>query len=93
MSSSPIRKNDYPYLGCKILNGQTTEHDWIDIIETKNLPFVINPKKGYFVTANNRIVPDNSKYDIGATQISTARANRITEIITNKIKKGEKFDI
>ena len=28
LSASPQRKNDHPYLGCRILDGTTTEHDW-----------------------------------------------------------------
>merc|ERR1711871_735910 len=49
MTSSPVRKNEYPYLGCRVLDGTTTDHDHIDIVDFKNLPFVMNPKKGYFV--------------------------------------------
>ena len=29
------------------------------------------------MTANNRIVPENSKYDIGATMLSTGRSLRL----------------
>ena len=33
LSASPIRKNWYPYLGCGILDGTTTFHDWEGIAE------------------------------------------------------------
>lgn len=33
LSSSPIRKNEYPYLGCRVLDGTTSEHDWEGIVD------------------------------------------------------------
>jgi penicillin amidase len=67
-STAPQRKNDYPYLGCRVLDGSTSKHDWLESpVPMKDLPFILNPKKGYFVTANNRIVPENSKLHAGAT--------------------------
>lgn len=92
LSSSPERKNEFPYLGCRILDGTTTEHDWEGLTNMKNLPYGLNPKKGFYVTANNRIVPENSKFDLGAAMVSTSRANRITELIDEGIKNGKKFD-
>lgn len=92
LSPAPKRKNDYPYLGTSVLDGQTTKHDWEGSVDLKHLPFHINPEKGYFVTANQRVVPENSKFDFGATMGSTARALRITELIENKLAEGHKFD-
>lgn len=81
LSSSPKRKNEYPYLGCRIIDGKTSENDWEGLVKFKNLPISLNPKKGYYITANNRIVPDSSRYDIGATMLSTGRSLRLQEII------------
>lgn len=92
LSTSPIRGNEYPYLGCRVLDGSISKHDWEDITDITALPFVLNPKKGYFVTANNRVVPENSKFDIGATMTSTSRANRLIELIEDGIKQGKKFN-
>ena len=50
----PIRNQDKPYTGCKVLDGTTTEDDWMGYVKPKDLPRIINPKKGYIVTANNR---------------------------------------
>lgn len=91
LSPSPIRKNWYPYLGMNIIDGSTSKHDWEGITDLKNLPLVINPEKGYFISANNRIVPENSKYDFGAESISTTRGLRIREMIEEGIKDGKKF--
>ena len=70
----PKRKNNTPYSGCRILDGSNTENDWDGYHSTKDMPRVSNPKKGFIVTANNRIVPDHVKNDIGATLTSTIRA-------------------
>jgi acyl-homoserine lactone acylase PvdQ len=53
-NNAPIRKNPAPYTGCKVLDGTTSANDWVGYIAPKDLPRVINPKKGYIVTANNR---------------------------------------
>eukprot|EP00347_Sterkiella_histriomuscorum_P007762 403347656 len=89
----PKRKNNTPYSGCRILDGSNTENDWDGYHSTKDMPRVSNPKKGFIVTANNRIVPDHVKNDIGATLTSTIRAQRITELIQSDIDRGHKFDI
>lgn len=91
LSASPVRKNEYPYLGCHVIDGTNTDHDWEGIVDINTLPMGFNPKKGFYVTANNRVVPENSKYDLGAAMIATARANRITELITNGIKEDKKI--
>lgn len=54
----------------------------------KELPKVINPKKGFVVTANNRPVSDHAINDFGATTTSTSRAQRITELIKSGIDRG-----
>ena len=28
LSASPERKNEYPYLGCHVIDGTNTDHDW-----------------------------------------------------------------
>jgi penicillin amidase len=91
LTASPIRKNAYPYLSCRVLDGTSSAHDWEGLLDASVTPFVVNPKKGYIITANNRIVPENSKFDIGATRTNTARFLRIDEIIRNKLELGHKF--
>lgn len=49
-------------------------YDWIGLVPTRDLPRVINPKKGFIVTANNRQMPDTVARDYGATITSTIRA-------------------
>lgn len=92
LSSQPKRKGDYPFLGCTMFDGTTSKHDWDGLVDLQHLPFVLNPKKGYFATANQRVVPEKSKFDFGASMISTARSRRIDELLQQGIAKGKKFD-
>ena len=88
----PIRKSQKPYTGCRVLDGTKSDDDWIGYVKPRDLPRVINPKKGFIVTANNRQMPDNVKQDYGATIASTTRAQRITELIEKGINENHKFD-
>lgn len=73
-ATMPIRNNSNLYAGCRVLDGTNTEHDWLGYHSNDKLPRVMNPKKGYIVTANNRQVPEHFHTDIGATVTSTTRA-------------------
>jgi penicillin G amidase len=50
----PIRKNLKPYAGCRVHDGTKSDNDWIGFVKPKDLPRIVNPKKGFIVTANNR---------------------------------------
>ena len=76
-----------------IIDGSTTKHEWVGRLQVKDLPFAMNPKKGYFLSANNRIVPDHSKFDVGAESISNTRGLRIRELLEEGIKGGKKFEV
>jgi acyl-homoserine lactone acylase PvdQ len=93
LSASPIRKNDYPYLGSRVLDGTSTVHDWEGIASIKDMPYYINPDSGYFHTSNARNVPENSKYEYGAGVTNSIRNLRIDEILSQGIAKGHKFDL
>jgi acyl-homoserine lactone acylase PvdQ len=74
MATAPIRRNKRPYSGCFVQDGSKSENDWEGFIKTKDLPKLKNPSKGYIVSANNRLAPDNVKLDLGNAITSTARA-------------------
>jgi acyl-homoserine lactone acylase PvdQ len=93
VSSIPIRKNHHPLLGCRVLDGTTSMHDWEGYGDFSNLPFHINTDKGFYVTSNQRQYPDTARDDIGATHGSTARAQRLHHFIASKIKEGHKFSV
>lgn len=54
LASAPDRKSKIPYIGSRILNGQTTKYDWNGLLPASKYPRSFNPEKGYVVTANNR---------------------------------------
>lgn len=66
LSSSPVRKTQtYPYVAERVLDGRVSHYDWISTLPFDQVPFIINPASGFFTTANHRITPENSKYDVG----------------------------
>jgi len=67
LASCPKRQNGYPFLGASVFDGAKSQYDWEGFTKIDEYPFVMNPDKGYFVSANNRIVPENSKFDHGAS--------------------------
>lgn len=88
----PRRKDQSPYLGCRVLNGRTSAYDWSgNLVPLRELPRSINPKRGYICNANNRQAPENVLKDYGATQMSTGRSVRIEEMIVEGITLGKKF--
>lgn len=56
MASMPKRKDETPYLGCRVLDGRKSDFDWLpdELVPLKELPRSLNPKRGYIVSANNR---------------------------------------
>jgi len=73
------------------MDGTSTQNDWLSLTPIKELPRVVNPPKGYIVTANNRVVPDTARSDIGSTVTTTARSLRITEMIKRQLELGKRF--
>jgi penicillin amidase len=83
----PKRRDRTPNLGNRVLDGTTSAYDWDGLIPSSELPRGINPTKGFFSTANNRAMPENSIDDVGANAPSTGRAQRIDEILAEMIRK------
>lgn len=57
----PIRRNQAT--GNFIKEGSTSEHDWAGLIKNKDQIFLVDPPKGYIVSANNK--PVSSKFHNG----------------------------
>lgn len=93
LASFPNRKDKTPFIGNRVLNGETTAYDWDGLVPAAELPKSLNPDKGYIETANNRQMPDNVIDDIGATHMSTGRSQRIDEMISGWIKEGHKITV
>jgi penicillin amidase len=58
----------------------TGEDDWTGYHPPSSLPRVLDPERGYLVTANNRVIPADP-YPFGLTWTEPFRAARITERI------------
>jgi len=90
---NPIRKDQTPLIGSRVLDGRSSAYDWMGLVPGKDLPRSVNPERGYIVTANNRQVPENSLYDYGAGNGPTGRSKRIDEVIRKQIASGKKFSL
>lgn len=66
----------------------TGEDDWTGSIPFESLPRVLDPPRGYVVTANNRVVSDAYPYAFGRTWAEPYRAARIAQMIEGKPRLG-----
>ena len=77
----PIRSEGHS--GLYPVPGWTGEYEWQRYIPFEELPYDLNPSKGYIVTANNAIVNPDYPYMISQTFAYGFRAQRIAEMIEN----------
>ena len=77
----PLRNKGY---GLVPVDSSTGEYYWTGFIPFEELYGVINPDKGYFATANNKVVPNDYPYYIGGRYTPAYRAERISELIEAK---------
>lgn len=64
--------------------GWDPQHQWTGVIEYDQMPGVINPKRGYVVTANNRLAPPDFPLPLFGCWASGHRARRIRQQIEAK---------
>jgi len=80
----PIRKTgegELPY------DGATDDGEWTGFIPFEELPHLYNPKEGFIVTANQRIVGTDYKYQqMSRDAASPWRARRIYDLLKNNTK-------
>eukprot|EP01117_Protostelium_nocturnum_P015469 TRINITY_DN6007_c0_g1_i2.p1 TRINITY_DN6007_c0_g1~~TRINITY_DN6007_c0_g1_i2.p1 ORF type:complete len:762 (+),score=282.32 TRINITY_DN6007_c0_g1_i2:611-2896(+) len=69
--------------------------DWIGFIPFEQLPWTLNPAKGYIASANNKIAPSSYRYIILADEDweEPHRFNRIIEMIQEETKDNGKLSI
>lgn len=60
--------------------------DWQGFLDEGEKPNLFNPARGYIVTANNKIIPDDFPHYLSNTWIAPFRAERITELVLQKKK-------
>ena len=86
----PIRKfpGNYP------VNGWNSDFSWKGFIPVEELPYSINPEKGYLINCNNIYAEDGYKwYNSIGIEYKNGRCERADEVITEKIKSGHKFTL
>ncbi len=66
--------------------GWTGEYEWTGLIPFDELPQSYNPEQHFIVTANNRVVDDNYPHYITNEWLNGYRAQRITDLLTQKHK-------
>jgi penicillin amidase len=84
---APIRKN---FTGTMPVPGDTG-YEWSGWIPVPELPHEFNPERGFVVTANQRMTPDNFPYNVGYEWVEPFRANRVKEVLSQTIRSGHKF--
>jgi penicillin amidase len=65
--------------------GWLKENQWLGAIPNEELPKLLNPKKGYIVSANNLITTKNVLHGISHAFSFPHRFVRINEMIEEKI--------
>lgn len=68
--------------------GWKGEGDWTDFVPFDEMPHVLNPKNGYVVTCNNKIVGDDFPYFMGDIYMNGFRAERLESMLNSKGKVG-----
>ena len=76
---APIRKN---WSGLVAVPGDG-RYEWSGYLPVQSLPNIYNPKKGYWATANENLVPENYEHRnaVGWEWADSFRADRVNEVL------------
>lgn len=69
-------------------HGWDPMHQWEGAIPFEEMPHLYDPARGFVVTANNRVAPDDFPYPLSGTWASGYRAMRARELIEMTAKVG-----
>jgi penicillin amidase len=83
----PIRKN---FNGTMPMPGDGG-YEWAGWVPVRDLPHQFNPQRGFAVTANQRMIPEDFPYKVGFEWAEPFRANRITEVLSGDAAAGHKI--
>ena len=78
-------------IGPTIENGFYYDFELGKPITTQDLPYVVNPEKGFLVNCNNFVASDRMKYGVSHAFAFNHRKVRITELIEEFIRSGKKI--
>lgn len=68
--------------------GWTGEGDWVGAIPFDQMPHALNPSRGYVVSCNHTIVPEDYPFFLGRTFINGSRARRVHQFIEGRGRLG-----
>ena len=77
----PIRKAGD---GRTILPGWTTDYEWVGFIPKDEMPFELNPARGYIVTCNHKITEETYPHHLGHCWMNGYRAKRLEMLLAEK---------
>jgi penicillin amidase len=77
----PVRHGDCPDLPKP---GWTGEYEWDGWVPYEDMPRADDPDRGFLVTANNRVAPENFPHHITSDYLDGYRARRIEELIQER---------
>jgi penicillin G amidase len=80
----PIRAGS----GIQFYPGDSSKYDWTGLVPFEELPFEFNPERGYVSSANNKTAPDDYPYYISHWFHTSARIDRIREMLEEKLLLG-----
>ena len=61
--------------------GWSGEYEWVGEVPYNEMPHALNPERGYLVTCNHKIVPDDYPHFLGNLWMNGYRARRLAELI------------
>lgn len=85
----PVRKN---WTGLLPVPGNGG-YEWAGWVPVSQLPHQFNPRRGFVVTANQRMIPEDFPYKVGFEWAPPYRANRIKEVLGHYATSGHKITI
>jgi penicillin amidase len=64
--------------------GWTDEFEWDGFVPFEELPWAVDPERGFLVTANDRVQPEDALHPLGNDFHAPDRAARITELVDSR---------
>jgi penicillin G amidase len=89
VGASPVRRN---WTGTLPEPGDGG-YEWAGSIPVAELPHQFNPERGFVVTANQRMIPDDFRYNVAFQWAEPYRANRITELLSQAMASRHKLTL
>ncbi|MDP5134751.1 penicillin acylase family protein [Rheinheimera baltica] len=86
----PVRgkgQGQYPMPGWEV------EAQWQGMIPKSLMPKEFNPERGFIVSANNNMLPDDYAYFVSDDWAPPARAQRITQLIESKVSTKQRLTL